>query len=118
MEEGNLQSPSVQSSDKLVINQPDSLVLESQSTSEENETDIPQKLDHKDRKQLKVIKESSNCTNVKTTYCTCLVSNDSDKNCDAQLKIVGGSTLNLISHLWKSHGIMQNGSNLYEPDDK
>ncbi|CAG8848900.1 11438_t:CDS:1, partial [Gigaspora margarita] len=45
---GNLQFPSVQSSDKLVINQPDSLVLESQSESEENETDISKKLDHKD----------------------------------------------------------------------
>ncbi|CAG8808765.1 13093_t:CDS:1, partial [Dentiscutata erythropus] len=74
------------------------------SESEENKTDISKKLDHKDGSKnrswvwkyfkseevAEVIKERSDRINVKTTYCTCLVSNDSDKNCDAQLKVVGG----------------------------
>ncbi|CAG8714157.1 10560_t:CDS:1, partial [Racocetra persica] len=41
----DFQSPSVQSSDKLVIDQLDSLILESQNASEENETDIPDRKD-------------------------------------------------------------------------
>ncbi|CAG8775693.1 15949_t:CDS:1, partial [Racocetra persica] len=89
----DLHSLSIQSSDELVIDQSDSLILESQDASEENETDISDRKDRSKKqswvwkyfeleKVTEVIKKRSNHINVKATYCTCLVLNDLDKNCN------------------------------------
>ncbi|CAG8659279.1 15172_t:CDS:2, partial [Cetraspora pellucida] len=99
MEEGNLlSSSSVQSFDESFTNRPD-------SPSDKNEIETSERLE----KVVEVIKEKSN------NEVTCNVLNDSSIKCNAQLKIVGGSTLKLISYLWNCHGITQDG---HGPDDK
>ncbi|CAG8604307.1 11127_t:CDS:1 [Dentiscutata erythropus] len=55
--------------------------------------------------------------NVEVTYGICNVLNDSGKSCDSRVKVSGGSTSNLISHLLNTHGITQNGPGLSGQDD-
>ncbi|CAG8560124.1 1091_t:CDS:2 [Cetraspora pellucida] len=55
--------------------------------------------------------------NVEVTYGICNILNDLSKCCDSQVKVSGGSTSNLISHLLNTYNIMQNGPGLSEQDD-
>ncbi|CAG8527277.1 8994_t:CDS:2, partial [Cetraspora pellucida] len=101
MKECNLlSSSSAQSFDESLTNQPN-------SPSDENKNETFKRLD-RNEKVVEVIKEKSNIE------VTCNVLNNSSIKCNAQLKIVEGSTLKLISHLWNCHGIMQDG---HKPDD-
>ncbi|CAG8456657.1 7011_t:CDS:2, partial [Cetraspora pellucida] len=70
-----------------------------------------------EKKVIKTIQQLDKKVNVEVTYAICLVLNNSDQECKSQLKLTGGSTSNLISHLSNIHGITKDGPKLSEHDD-
>ncbi|CAG8812985.1 30559_t:CDS:2, partial [Gigaspora margarita] len=109
MADDDLQSSlPVQSFDKLLTDRPKSPVLENTS-SEESNNEIFEKPTYK---KTKLSHKGSKNIKVEITYGICQITNNSKTKCSAQLKILGGSTSNLISHLTNIHGITPNGPKL------
>ncbi|RIB15730.1 hypothetical protein C2G38_2143442 [Gigaspora rosea] len=121
----------VQSFDKLFTDQPKSPVLENTSSEESNNeifekpTYKKTKLSHKGGSKKrswvwnyfeseKVIETLEGSKNIKVEfkYGICQVTNDLGTKCGARLKILGGSTSNLISYLTNTYGITPNGPKL------
>ncbi|RIB08817.1 hypothetical protein C2G38_2210620 [Gigaspora rosea] len=109
MADDDLQSSlPVQSFNKLHTDQPKSPVLENTS-SEKSNNEIFEKPTYK---KTKLSHKGSKNIKVEITYGICQVTNDSGTKCSTQLKILGGSTSNLISHLTNTHGVTPNGPKL------
>ncbi|CAG8479792.1 14960_t:CDS:2 [Dentiscutata erythropus] len=64
----------------------------------------------------KVIEKSKN-VNIEVMYGICLVLDNSEEKCNTWLRIVSGSTLNLINHLSNIYSIMKDGPKLYKQDN-
>ncbi|CAG8710331.1 12180_t:CDS:2 [Cetraspora pellucida] len=117
MEDDDLQSSlSVQSFDEPYANRSESSMLENTYTSEESNNELSEKLIYKKTKlghRVIETKKESEDIKIEIIYGVCFVLDDLGKNCNTQLRIIGGSTSNLISHLTNTHGITQDRPKLY-----
>ncbi|RIB05805.1 hypothetical protein C2G38_2047306 [Gigaspora rosea] len=69
-----------------------------------------------EKKIIETVQQINKKVNIEVIYGICKVT-ESNKECNARLKISSGSTSNLISHLSSTHGITQNSSNFSGQDD-
>ncbi|CAG8854982.1 8664_t:CDS:1, partial [Gigaspora margarita] len=72
---------------------------------------------YEEKKVIETVQQLNQKVNVEITYGICCMLINLDKKCNAKLKVSGGSTSNLISHLSSVHGITQDGLRLSGQDD-
>ncbi|CAG8546672.1 4638_t:CDS:2, partial [Dentiscutata heterogama] len=114
MEDDDLQSSlSVQSFDESYANRSESSILEN-TCHRGGSKKRSWVWKYFESEKVIEIKEESDDIKIEVTYGVCLVLNDSGKKYNTRLRIIGGSTSNLISHLTNTHDITQDRPKLRE----
>ncbi|CAG8450078.1 335_t:CDS:2 [Scutellospora calospora] len=83
-----------------------SLSVQSFDESKESNNELLEKPKYFELEKVIEIKEESDDIKIEVIYSVCLVLNDSGKNCNTRLRIIGRSTSNLISHLTNTHATL------------